>query len=323
MRIFVAGLVEAGARHHLAVAVGQRIPLREQGFRRRVGQVHALGEGHVRQLVAARARAQDRAGRRSVGDQRQQRRAHQRRIQRIQLVLRQDAFHHPRVRGRREAVDADPVALAFQRQRLHQPDQRHFRRPVVGLAEVAVQPGRGRGHHDAAMALCAHRFPDRLAAVGRAHQVHVDHRAEVGEVELGEGLVAQDAGIVDQDVDAAPLGDHAIDHRLHRVGIGDRTLHGARLTAGGHDLGGHRVGARAEVVHHHACAAPCEQQGVLAAKTAARAGDDGDAASQVDHVHAFRPRKDARCRPSPPRGGGRRRESRARQPGRCHRGSAR
>ena len=34
--------------------------------------------------------------------------------------------------------------------------------------------------------------------------MHVEHEAEIGERHLGEPLVAQDAGVVDEDVDPAP-----------------------------------------------------------------------------------------------------------------------
>jgi hypothetical protein len=46
------------------------------------------------------------------------------------------------------------------------------------------------------------------------HEVDVEDEAEVGELHLGEALVAQDAGVVDEDVDAAPFGERCRDHRL-------------------------------------------------------------------------------------------------------------
>ena len=87
---------------------------------------------------------------------------------------------------------------------LHQADQAELRGAVIGLAEIAVEAGRAGGHQHAAVILRAHRLPDRLGAIGGADQVDVHDRAEIGQVHLGEALVAQDAGIVDQDVDAAP-----------------------------------------------------------------------------------------------------------------------
>src|SRR3546814_566991 len=101
-------------------------------------------------------------------------------------------------------------------------------RAVVGLTKVAVQAGRGSCHHDATVILLAHQLPHRLRAMHGAHQVDIDHEAKIVERHLRETLVAQHAGIVDQDIDAAPLGDCLRDNRLdcrhvgHRRAVGDR-----------------------------------------------------------------------------------------------------
>ena len=41
--------------------------------------------------------------------------------------------------------------------------------------------------------------------------MHVDHQAEIVQRHLRERLVAQDAGVVDEDVDATPIGEDGID----------------------------------------------------------------------------------------------------------------
>ncbi len=110
--------------------------------------------------------------------------------------------------------------------------------------------------------LRAHRLPHRLGAVHGAHEVDVDDETEVGEVHLGEAPVAQDAGVVDEDVDPAPFLERRPDHLLHRVRVGHRRAAGDRLAAGGADLlgDGVRRGRRraavavdhaAEIVDHH------------------------------------------------------------------------
>ncbi|MNS93004.1 hypothetical protein D3C72_1271550 [compost metagenome] len=115
----------------------------------------------------------------------------------------------------------------------------------------------------------------------RAHQVDVHHQAEIGQIHLGERLVAQDAGVVHQDVDPAPaghdLGDHGLDRRL----VGDRGRIGHGFAAGGLDFGHHSLGRRgrsaravagaAQIVDHHPGAARRQGQGVFAAQSAARA----------------------------------------------------
>src|SRR5690606_36017006 len=121
------------------------------------------------------------------------------------------------------------------------------------------------------------------------------HRLEVRRLELGEGLVAQDAGVVDDDVDAAEVVDRGLDDRPAALGRGDRVVVGRGLTAGLadllHGLVGHArararaVGLPAEIVHDHLAAARGELQGVGLAEAAAGAGDDGHLAVEADVAH--------------------------------------
>ena len=115
-----------------------------------------------------------------------------------------------------------PYFSPSMRQRLHQADQRHLRGAVVGLAEVSVETGRRRGHDDAAVALLAHAVPDRLGADDGAHEMDVDHQPKVIEAHLCEALVAQDAGVVDEDVDAPPVRRACGYHRGDRGLVGHR-----------------------------------------------------------------------------------------------------
>jgi hypothetical protein len=65
--------------------------------------------------------------------------------------------------------------------------------------------------------------------------VDVDHQFEVRDLHLGEGLVAQDAGVGDQDVDAAPLVHVLADHQRHAGVVylcSEEAPRGAILTAG-------------------------------------------------------------------------------------------
>ena len=112
-----------------------------------------------------------------------------------------------------------------------------------------------------------------------------------------EGLVPQDAGVVDHDVDAAEGVERALHDggaalgRGHRVGVGHRLAAG-RLDLVDHSLGRALVAAgavdgAAEVVDHHERAAGGEQQGVLPAEAAARAGDDRYLAVEAEICHGF------------------------------------
>ena len=74
---------------------------------------------------------------------------------------------------------------------------------VVRLPEVADQPG-GRGHvHVRAAALLLEVRRRGAADVEAALQVHREHLVELGLAHAVEHHVAQDAGVVDDDVDAA------------------------------------------------------------------------------------------------------------------------
>jgi hypothetical protein len=62
--------------------------------------------------------------------------------------------------------------------------------------------------------LLAHQAIGRLADVESSLEVDVDHRLNHGVVHLVEGLVAQDARVVDQDVDTAERIDRGLHDRL-------------------------------------------------------------------------------------------------------------
>jgi hypothetical protein len=164
---------------------------------------------------------------------------------------------------------------ALDGQGLHQPDLGQLGRAVVGLAEVAVQARRGGGHDDAAVGLGAHDLPHRLGTDGGAHQVHVHHQSEIVHRHLGEALVAQDAGVVDQDVDPAPGLHRRIDHRLDRVHIGHRPGRRHRLTARRDDLVNHALRRRlGQIIDHDPRALRGQIQRVTAAQTPARTRHD-------------------------------------------------
>ena len=123
----------------------------------------------------------------------------------------------------------------------------------------------------------------------------VEHLREIGDFHLGEGLVAQDAGIGAEQIDAAPLLGGALDHRLDLLEIRDVGAVGHRGAAGFADFLDHGFGRRqrsaaavaraAEIVDHDLCAAARQPQRMRASETVARAGDDGDASVKPDcHV---------------------------------------
>ena len=68
--------------------------------------------------------------------------------------------------------------------------------------------------------MIAHGIPTRFGHVGAANQMNVDDELEINWVHFGETLVAQNAGIVDQDVDPAPIAFRFGDHFGHLCELG-------------------------------------------------------------------------------------------------------
>ena len=132
-----------------------------------------------------------------------------------------------------------------------------------------------------------------------ATQVNGQDEVDVLNAHLGEGAVAQDAGIGDEDVDPAPFGHRVIDHALDAVDVRNRRTIGNCFAAEGFDFrhnGLRRVRAAArtiaraaKVVDHDFCAAAGKFKRVSAAKAAASAGYNGDAAVKTDLGHGYLP----------------------------------
>ncbi len=155
------------------------------------------------------------------------------------LGLGRDRIDHARPGERRDAVRAHLEALHVERDRARQPDDAELRRHVVGLAEIADQR-RGRGHvHEGAGILLAEMRGAGAAHVEGAVEMDVEHVLPVRVAHPVEDRVAQDAGIVDQDVDAAEGVERGLDDRLGVLRLGDRERRGDRLAAGLLDLVDH------------------------------------------------------------------------------------
>ncbi len=123
--------------------------------------------------------------------------------------------------------------------------------------------------------------------------MHVEHGVEFVPAQIGERLVAQDAGVVDHHVDPSEVGHGAVHDGGGRVGIRHRVAVGHGDATGGDDLVDHRPGGAGpgtvavdvapEVVHHHGGAQCRQQQGVFTAQTATGPGDHGDAICEIHH----------------------------------------
>ena len=162
----------------------------------------------------------------------------------IELVAEaaHDVLGHAGERERGDGVGLDVVLRALDREHAGEADEAHLRGAVVGLAEVAEDAGGRRGGDDAAVALLAHDHPGRLGDVERALQVHVEHRVHQVGLHVVERLVAQDARVVDDDVDRAVGVERGLHDGLAALGGGDGVGVGDGLAAGGLDLVDHVLG---------------------------------------------------------------------------------
>ena len=128
-----------------------------------------------------------------------------------------------------------------------------------------------------------------------AFEVHIEDGLEVGEVKVGERLVAKDASVIDDDVDRAEGVEGGLGDGGAALGGGDGLIARDSLATCGEDLrhdtvGGARgtagaIGRPAEVVDDDTSAATRELERVGAAETAPGSGDDGDALVERDRVH--------------------------------------
>ena len=159
---------------------------------------------------------------------------------------------------------------------------------VVGLPEAAAQAGVGDDADYFAAGIfagiVAHGLGGEAGAGEGALEVDGDHVVEFLFGHLEEGAVADDAGVVDQDVEAA----EAVEGGLGEL-LGDRPV--------GHAAGDSRSGVanvahhfsdqvRLGAVHHHLGAFGGERLGEAAAESTGGARHDGDL---VFKQHRFPP----------------------------------
>src|SRR5690606_29972380 len=173
-------------------------------------------------------------------------------------------------------------------------------RAVVGLADVAVDARRRRGVDDAAVDLLAGLR--LLAPVGSsppgggegALEVDLDDEVPLLLGHVGEHAVAEDAGVVDEDVETAEGLDRLVDHALggfpvadvgavddglapHAPDLLDDLTGGAGAATGAVHLG-------TEVVDDDLRSLSGHHQRVLAADAPTGTGDDGDSSFE-DSAH--------------------------------------
>src|SRR5581483_5522349 len=147
------------------------------------------------------------------------------------------------------------------------PEDRHHRTDIDDLAATAA----------------LHGGMDRLAAQEGAGEIGVDHARPLVVLEQIRRLADVDAGIVDEDVDAAEFARHASDHGIDRIPVGDVGGHGNRLDATGCEIGYRLLGFRRIAPDNgERCSSATEAAGHAQPDTAIAAGDDGDPAAEIE-----------------------------------------
>ena len=127
---------------------------------------------------------------------------------------------------RRNAVGAHVGPGHVERNRFGQTDNAHLGGGIVGLSEVADQARRGRHVNERPAALLPEVIGGRARHEKAAVQMDINDRLPFLDVHLEEHAVTQDAGIVDDAIDAAEEIDRRLDDvvgRLpgrHVIGVG-------------------------------------------------------------------------------------------------------
>jgi hypothetical protein len=160
----------------------------------------------------------------------------------------------------------------------------------------ADAPGARRRRHQAAVAALDHVRHDRPEGVEHPGEVHRDHVVPLLGGELGHRAGAADAGVGDDDIDLAELGDRLRDRGLHRGAVADVGRDGERASPGLLDeLRGllqlvtlaeavrHRRDVAAQVGDHHIGAGVGQRHRVGATLPARPAGDERNTTVELSH----------------------------------------
>ena len=209
-----------------------------------------------------------------------------------------DVFRHPGLGDGRDAVRTHARPAQLHRNHVGEGPDARLRRSIVRLPVVALQAGNRGGVDDAAAAALHERRQAGPRHQHRAREVHRNDRVPLVARHLHKGLVAQDARVVDQNVDAAEGVERALrDARS--------TLFGRHVVEVGHGLAARRSNllrnhlgcgrARAHAVTRAAKVVD-DQQGAFARKlqrvapTEAAAGTRYDRYLSIQQSHVLSPK---------------------------------
>lgn len=149
---------------------------------------------------------------------------------------------------------------------------------VVGLAKVTVDTRGGGGVDNATVLLLKEVGPSSLGDLVGTAEVDVHDRVPEVVVHVGEGLVAQDTGVVDNDVNAAKGINGTLDDNVTILSGG---LDTSSLATSSADLANNGVRIH-QIVDNDRGASLGEGVSVGAADTSTTTGDEGNLAGEVE-----------------------------------------
>ena len=189
---------------------------------------------------------------------------------------------------RRDGVDGDRALRQFTADDLREPDDTGLRGGVVGLPEESDRRA-DRGDVDDPSAV-ADPITGGPAAVEDAGEIRVDHRLPVVSGHLPQRLVAKNAGVVDEDVEATEAIDGPIDHPFDGGQVADVSGDRRRpvAEAGNGPLGSGRVlpGFIGEKPDGDIRPGLMERLGGDEAEPLAAAGDKRRLSTEIDREHS-------------------------------------
>jgi hypothetical protein len=187
--------------------------------------------------------------------------------------------------ARRDDVDADIMRGELRSQPAGEPDQAHLGRRDMGPSAATDEGPFAGEEQDAPVTVLDHRLDDRARKVERSIEDDPPDGFPILRRQFRERLVRPDGGIVDQDVDAAKLGQGPRRYRLDLIRPGDIGNNGQRPDAQGlgftHD--GIGLGLVGTGVDNDVSALRSKLQYRRSANIAARSGYQGDFPLKLSH----------------------------------------
>ena len=136
--------------------------------------------------------------------------------------------------NRRNDIRQNIILGALLRQGLRKPNLAQFGRGVIRLTKASKQTRGRRSIHNPAVLLLPEVGPGSLGALVSAIGMHTVDQVPVLVLHVLEADIAQDPGVVDEDVDAAEVLDGRVDDGL---AVLDAVVVGGSVSTGGFDLG--------------------------------------------------------------------------------------